>query len=192
MSPGNTGARNRRPVGVVRVLQAEALFEYSVKYLALQACSSEALKTKLRRKAASTADIDATIARLKDIGYLNDARFAENYAANRVENDGFGRMRVLSDLRAKRVPASLADKAVAHAFEEKSEDAMIAAFIERRLPSLARSGRIEDEKELARAYRRLRRAGFSSPGVMTALKRMAARPDLLDEPPPDEEESDGA
>jgi len=50
-----------------------------------QACSGEALKSKLRLKAANLADIDATIARLKEIGYLNDARFAESYAANRVE-----------------------------------------------------------------------------------------------------------
>jgi regulatory protein len=190
MGPKNAGP-NRTTRKPAAKLPAEALFEYAVKYLALQACSSEALRSKLRLKAAGPADIDATIARLKDIGYLNDERFAESYAANRVENDGFGRLRVLSDLRAKRVPSRLADKAVEQAFQEKSEAEMIDAFIERRLPSLAAKRQIEDEKELARAYRRLRRAGFSSGGILTALKRMAARPELIEEPPADEGDSEG-
>jgi regulatory protein len=190
MGPTKAGP-NRRARRPAAKLSAEALFEYAVKYLGFQACSSEALKSKLRLKAADFSDIDVTIARLKDIGYLNDARFAESYASSRVENDGFGRMRVLSDLRAKRVSAGLAEKAVANAFEEKDEPGMIDAFIERRMSRLATSGRIDDERELARAYRRLRRAGFSSGGVLTALKRLAAKPELLEEPPPDDSEPDG-
>ena len=62
----------------------------------------------------------------------------------------------------------------------------IDAFIERRLPSLVGAGQIEDERILARAYRRLRRAGFSSGGSLAALKRMAARPELIEEPPPED------
>jgi regulatory protein len=183
MGPGNRNKVRRPP----QKLAAEALFEYAVKYLAFQACSSEALRTKLRRRAATLTDIDATVARLKEIGYLSDERFAESYALNRAENDGFGRMRVLSDLRAKRVPGGLAEKAVAQVFEERSESAMIDAYIERRMAGLIAKGQIEDEKELARAYRRLRRAGFSSGGAMTALKRMAARPEAIEEPADDEE-----
>jgi regulatory protein len=171
-------------------LASEALFEYAVKYLGFQACSSDALRSRLRLKAAHPGDVDTTIARLKDIGYLNDARFAESYAANRVQNEGFGRMRVLSDLRAKRVPEKLADKAVEQAFEEKSEPDMIDSFIERRMHSVIAQGKVEDERELARAYRRLRRAGFSSGGILSALKRLAARPELIDEPPPDDNELD--
>ena len=171
-------------------LAGEALFEYAVKYLALRACSSEELRGKLRTRAANLPEIDAVIGRLKDIGYLNDARFAESYAANRVENEGFGRMRVLSDLRSRRVTPKLADKAVERAFEGKGESEMIDSFIERRMPSIWGKGQIEDEKVLAKAYRRLRRAGFSSGGILTALKRMAAHPEAIEEPPPDDEETE--
>jgi regulatory protein len=189
MGPNKAGPNRtaRRPAAK---LASEALFEYAIKYLSLQACSSEALRSRLRLKAANLADIDPTIARLKEIGYLNDARFAESYAANRVENEGFGRMRVLRDLRAKRVPEKLADKALEQAFREKSESDMIDSFIDRRMHSLVAKGQIEDERELAKAYRRLRRAGFSSGGILTALKRLAAKPELIDEPPPDDIELD--
>lgn len=138
-------------------------------------------------RAAHPPDVDATIARLEDIGYLNDRRFAENFAASRVANEGFGRMRVLNDLRARRVTAALAEEAVEQALEGKSEAELIHSYIERRMPSIAAGGRIEEERKLANAYRRLRRAGFASGPILTALKGLAARPELLEEPIEEEE-----
>jgi regulatory protein len=177
-------ATQRRP----RKLAPEELFEYAVKCLGARACSTGDLKSKLWRRAANPRDVDPVIDRLTDIGYLNDQRFAENYAAARVENEGFGRMRVLNDLRTRRVSGDLADQAVERALEGKSEAELIDAFIERRMPSIANGGPIDDEKKLAAAYRKLCRAGFTSGPVLSALKRIAARPENLDEPP-DEEDS---
>ena len=71
-------------------LAADALFDYAVRALADRACSSGELRFKLKRRAASLSDIDSAITRLKDLGYLDDKRFAEMYALTRVENDGFG------------------------------------------------------------------------------------------------------
>jgi regulatory protein len=171
-----------------RKLASEELFQYAVQCLGRRAFASEELKAKLRLRAATLADVDAAIARLKDIGYLDDRRFAESFAVNRAENDGFGKMRVLSDLRAKRVPSKIAETAVAQVFEDKSETDHIEAYIDRKMPSLRAKGKVEDDRELARAWRRLRRAGFSPGGALAALKRLAARPELIDEPPEDEEE----
>ncbi len=133
-------------------------------------------------RAASPVDPDAVIDRLKEIGYLDDRRFAENYATARVENEGFGRMRVLNDLRARRVSGEMADQAVEHAIGGKSEPELIDAFIERRMHSIATGGPIDDERKLASAYRKLRRAGFTSGPILSALKRIAARPEALEEP----------
>ena len=163
------------------------MFEYAVKCLGVRAYSTGDLKSKLRMRAANPPDVDATIDRLKDIGYLNDQRFAENFASARVENEGFGRMRVLSDLRARRVTGNMAEQSVEQALEGKSEAELIDSYIERRMPSIAAGGRIEDERKLASAYRRLRRAGFTSGPILTALKGLAARPELLEEPIEEEE-----
>jgi regulatory protein len=170
-----------------RKLAAEELFEYAVKCLGVRAYSTGDLKAKLRLRAVNLADAETTIDRLKDIGYLNDQRFAEGYASARVENEGFGRMRVLSDLRARRVSGTLAEQAVEQALGGKSEAELIDSYIERRMPSIAAGGRIEDERKLANAYRRLRRAGFTSGPILTALKGRAARPELLEEPAEEEE-----
>jgi regulatory protein len=141
-------------------------------------------------RAANPADADAAIDRLKDIGYLDDQRFAEGYAAARVENEGFGRMRVLNDLRARRVSGEMAEQAVEHAIGDKSEAELIDAFMERRMHSVFAGGKIDDEKKLAAAYRKLRRAGFTSGPILAALKRIAARPEELEEPL-EEEEAEG-
>jgi regulatory protein len=138
-------------------------------------------------RAAHLPDADAVIDRLKEIGYLDDRRFAEGYANARVENEGFGRMRVLNDLRARKVSGDMAERAVERALGDKTEAESIDAFIERRMPSVFAGGKIEDERKLAAAYRKLRRAGFTSGPVLSALKRIAARPETLDEPLEEEE-----
>jgi regulatory protein len=165
-----------------RKLASEELFEYAVKCLGVRASSIGDLKLKLRMRAANPSDVDGLIGRLQDIGYLNDQRFAENYASARVENEGFGRMRVLNDLRARQVSGNMAEKAVEQALAGKSEAELIDSYIERRMPSIAAGGRIEDERKLANAYRRLRRAGFTSGPILTALKNRAVSPELLEQP----------
>jgi regulatory protein len=171
-------------------LPEDALFDYAVRALACRACSSDELRFKLRQRAAKLSDIDPVVARLKDLGYLDDRRFAEMYTAMRVENNGFGKARVLNDLRGRRVTPKLAEKAVALAFQDKNEDEMVAAYIERRMPSVVAGGHTGDEKKLAAAYRKLRRAGFAPGTILTVLKRFAAHPELLDEPPPDDDPLD--
>jgi regulatory protein len=177
-------AAGKRP----RKLAREELFEYAVKCLGARAYSTGDLKSKLRMRAVDPADADAAIDRLKEIGYLDDKRFAQSYAAARVENEGFGRIRVLNDLRARRIAGEMAEHAVEQAIGDKSEAESIDAFIARRMASVASGGPIDDERKLAAAYRKLRRAGFTSGPILAALKRIAARPEALEEPLEEEPE----
>jgi len=171
-----------------RRLADEELFEYAVKCLGMRAFSTGNLQAKLRLKAARPAAVDGVIARLKDIGYLDDRQFAETFASARVQNGGFGRQRLLSDLRARRISGNLAAEAVDRALDGRSEAELIDAWIERRMPSLASAGRIDDDRKFAAAFRRLRRAGFTTGPILAALKKIAAHPERLEEPSPEEDE----
>jgi regulatory protein len=171
-------------------LDEDALFEYAVRALTARSSSTEELRFKLRQRAAKLTDVDSVIGRLKEVGYLDDKRFAEMFTAMRVENDGFGRARVLHDLRGRRVSGKIADGAIARAFQNKDELEMVAAYVERRMPAVVAGGHSGDDRKLGAAYRRLRRAGFGSGPILTVLKRYAARPELLDEPPGEEPEND--
>jgi regulatory protein len=176
--------RDKQPREKQRKLAAEELFEYAVKSLTIRSYSVADLTAKLRLRAARLSDIDLIVARLTDVGYLDDRRFAESYASNRVANDGFGRMRILTGLASHRVPREFAQSAVEKALEGTSEAEQIEAFIERRLGS----AEFTDEKKLASAFRKLRRAGFATGPVLTALKRRAKNAELVEEDYPLEDE----
>ena len=176
-----------------RRLSRDELWEYALKALGGRAHSSADLKRKLAHRAARAEDVDPVIARLKESGYLNDHAYAEAYAHARREDGVFGRGRVLQDLRQKRIPPATAESAVRKAFDGVDEDRLAGEFLRRKYRAGPREGLFATERDMAAAWRRLRRAGFSSGVALRALKRVAADPALLDafEPPEEPEEEPG-
>jgi regulatory protein len=166
-------------------LDAAALWEYALRVLGGRAHSAGELREKLRGKAEHAADIDPTIARLKEYGYLNDRKFAESFAAARLENDGLGKTRVLADLSRRRVAPAVAQQSVGKVYENVAEEALAEDFVRRKFRLAPRENLFQDDKQMASAYRRLVRAGFRSATVIAVLKKFARDPDLLDgfEPP---------
>lgn len=167
------------------LLDSNALWEYALRVLAGRAHSTGELREKLRRKAEHAADIDPLIARLKDYGYLNDRKFAESFAAARLENEGLGKTRVLADLSRRRVAPAVAQQSVGKVYQNVAEEALAEDFVRRKFRLASKEGLFQDDKQMASAYRRLVRAGFRSATAITILKKFARDPDLLDgfEPP---------
>jgi regulatory protein len=168
-------------------LSAEPLWEFAVRSLAARAQSTSEIRRKLTQKAENPADVDAAVARLRDCGYLNDRRFAESFAGARLENQGFGRTRVLRELRERKLSSAIAEGAVAQAYQGVDETGLLAAYIRRRIRTP-----ISGQKELASAYRKLIRAGFRSGDAIRALKSAAAEPAALDGFEPGEEAEEQA
>lgn len=161
-------------------LDQDQLWEYALKTLAGRAYSSGELRVKLRQRAERMADVDPLLGRLKDYGFLNDRKFAEHYAARRLENEGFGRSRVLADLRARRVAPAVAEGAVSAAFSETDEVDLIERFLERKYRRQRLQEALAEPKGLASAYRKLRAAGFSGGNSLRVLKRYARDAEALD------------
>jgi len=173
----------RRP----RRLDAEGLWECALRALARRAHSAGELREKLLGRAQRASDVPGILARLKQSGYLNDQRFAEGYSASRLENQGFGKSRVLRDLRRRRVAPAVAEKAVQEAYREVDEIELIEDFLRRKFRNLALGTHLAEPKNLASAYRRLRGAGFSAGNALRVLKRYAREPELLDSMEEEEE-----
>jgi regulatory protein len=171
-------------------LDESKLWEYAVRTLAGRAQSAGELRVKLQQKAEKQGDVDVVLARLKEYRYLDDRKFAESFAVARLENQHLGRNRVLRDLRQRRVAPAMAQRTVAKIYEQVDEAALIENYVRRRYRSASREGLFQDEKELASAYRKLLRAGFTSGNIVRVLKRFARDPSLLDqfEPPEETEE----
>jgi regulatory protein len=161
-------------------LDAEKLYEFACRALAGRAHSISEIREKLRRRAGKLGDVDQVMARLKEHGFLDDRRFAEHFASRRVEGGGLGKMRVLRDLRQRRVAPQVAEQAANRAFEGVDEVALIEQFLERKYRNKPLATLREDPKELASAYRRLRYAGFSSGNSIRVLKRYASEAEALE------------
>ncbi len=164
-----------------RKLAYQTLLDYALKLLTGRALSIGELREKLRRRAAEPGDVDTVLAKLKEAGYLSDERFAESFAAARLENQGFGKMRVLRDLRARRVAPGLAEQTVKQVFDGSDETALIEAFLARKYRGKDLGVLLKDERQLMSAFRKLRMAGFGAGNAIGVLKRYAAQAEQIEE-----------
>jgi regulatory protein len=163
-----------------KLLDPESLLNYALRLLGGRAYSMGELREKMRPRAEQAESIDTVIAKLKESGYVDDKKFAENYAAARLENEGFGKMRVLRDLRQRRVAPKLAEQVTERAFQSTDETELVEAFLKRKFRGKDLGPFLKEPKNLAAAYRRLRYAGFSSGGSIRVLKRYANRAEELE------------
>src|SRR6266436_9209141 len=136
------------------------LYQYAVGALGRRMRSVAELKRLLRRRVEEDTEIGQTlvelvIRRLKDQGYLSDAKYAEAYSGFRRDNEKFGRRRVVTDLKAKGVHGEVIDKAVDSVYDEVNEEKQARDYLRRK-----RLQKPKNRKEAARVFRQLMRGGF--------------------------------
>ena len=161
-----------------KLFQETELLNYAVRALGGRAHPTGELREKLRRRAERPEDVDAVLAKVKELGYLDDRRFAESYAAARLENQGLGKMRVLRDLRQRRIAPKLAEQVTEKTYQETNEGDLIEEFLKRKYRGKKLGQFLSEEKNLAAAYRRLRYAGFSAGASIRGLQRYAKQAEL--------------
>jgi regulatory protein len=149
----------------------DALYEYAVGALAQRMRSVAELKRLLRPRVEADTEygktlVELVIRRLKDQGYLNDARYAAAYSSFRRDNEKFGRRRVITDLKAKGVHGEVIDTAVDSVYDEVDEEKQAREYLRRK--RLRKPG---GQKEAARIFRQLVRAGFGSRTIFAILKK---------------------
>ncbi len=146
-----------------------SLYEYAIAALGRRMRTVAELKRLMRKRVEAQADgaalVEAVVAKLKAQRYLNDTSYAESYSRLRKENDRFGRMRVVQDLKIKGVHADIIDGAVQSAYQDVNEEELAREFLRRR-----RIAKPADRKQAARVFRTLVRAGFPSRVIFRILK----------------------
>jgi regulatory protein len=106
------------------------------------------------------------IRRLKDQGYLNDAKYAAAYSSFRRDNEKFGRRRVITDLKVKGIHGDVIDKAVDSVYDDVNEEKQARYYLRRK-----RLQKPKNQKEAARVFRQLMRGGFGSKTIFAILKK---------------------
>jgi len=159
-------AKKREPVGEA------GLFEYAVGALARRMRTERDLRQLMKLRAetgeAGARAIDAVIVRLKELNYLSDTRFAEDYTRVRKEHEKFGKRRVQQDLMQKGVKRELVASTLETAYEDVDEVVLARQYIARK--RIKQPSGENAQKETARTMNRLLRAGFSSKAVYKVLR----------------------
>ena len=155
-----------------------SLYEYAVRALGRRMRTVAELKRLLRQKVEQSelGDllVETVIAKLKEQRYLNDTSYAATYSSLRKENDRFGRRRVISDLKQRGVHDDIIEKTVSSAYADTNEEQLARAFVARK-----RLKKPTSEKEAARIFRTMMRAGFGTRTIIAILKKWDVEDDVL-------------
>jgi regulatory protein len=158
--------KKREPVGEA------GLFEYAVGALGRRMRTVRDLRRLMKTRAeegeVGERAMDAVIVRLKELNYLSDTRFAEDYTRVRKENEKFGRRRVQQDLMMKGVGKELVASTLETAYEDVDEVVLARQYIARK--RMKQPSGENAQKETVRTMNRLMRAGFSSNAIFKVLK----------------------
>ena len=161
-----------------KIADEAALYEYAVGALGRRMRSVAELKRLLRQRvdeaAGGEALVEAVVTRLKDQRYLNDAQYASAYSSYRRDNEKFGRLRVISDLKSRGVHGEVIEKAVTGAYSEVNDEQLARAFLRRK-----RLQKPAGQKEAARIFRTLARAGFTNKVIVAVLKKWDVDEEVL-------------
>ena len=134
------------------------MFQRAAKLLAAKQRSVEELRERLlTTRGATRANVDEVIARLREYGYLDDAKFAQSYASLRLRERPLGRRRLQQDLKLKQVDKETASTALDEVFEATPETELIERAIAKRLRLRGKPKTREDAKKL---FDHLIRQGF--------------------------------
>src|SRR5580700_8571466 len=120
-----------------------------------RAFSIHEMKQYLERRAEKKELIAPVIARLSELNYLNDARYALEYTRHHAKARRQGRFRIARELRGRGVPDVHIEAALAAVLADTDEADLVRARLRRRLSHIR--GAI-DQKKLASLYRTLLRA----------------------------------
>ncbi len=176
-------------------LNEPALYEYAIGALGRRMRTVAELRRlmlpRVEKGETGTAKIDAVLRRLGEQRYLDDRAYAVDYTRVRQEGAKLGRRRVQQDLQRKGVDGELVAATLDQAYGQVNEVELARQFAERK-----RMRKPENEKETARAVRRLLSGGFSLGTAYKLLREWNVRDEALaavervedeDAPPPGED-----
>lgn len=147
------------------------VFERAARLLAAKARSvAELRESLLQVRGATKATVELVIDRLREYGYLDDAKFAQSYAANRVQQRPIGRQRLQRDLWLKKIDKATADEALDQVFAAMPEAEMIDRAIEKRIRL---RGKPKNRAEAKKLFDHLLRRGFGFELVSEKVRAIA-------------------
>ncbi len=148
----------------MRLTESERAIDLAYKAVARRDLTVAELRIRLERKHVAPEAIDEAVAELQDTGFLDDARYARQFAEDKRELDQWGTERIAMDLRRRGVAPQLIDAAVSnHSRDSEIRTALL--LLGQRYPHAP-----EDDRERDRAWQMLVRRGYSPEIAYDAIR----------------------
>jgi regulatory protein len=144
--------------------ESERAIDLAYKAVARRELTVAELRTRLERKHVPPEAIDDAVAELEATGFLDDARYAQQFAEDKRELDKWGSERIARDLQRRGVPQGLIDAAVSTRSRD-SELQTAVLLLEQRHPAPP-----EDDRERDRAWQMLVRRGYTPEIAYDAIR----------------------
>ncbi len=121
---------------------------------------------KLKEKGFTKEVTKKTLLFLIDYGYINDLEFSKKFVKQQVSSKGYGRFKVVRDLREKGVSDEIIEKVTANIEEDEKETALKFAL------KKARKLDINEYKDRQKLYAYLQRRGYSFDIIKSVLEEL--------------------
>ena len=144
----------------------------ALRMLARRPYSVAEMRRALEKKYPDSSQVPKAIARLRELHYLDDKKFAEHYASSLARNRAYGRYRIRRELKAKLVDYRQIEPALQQAFGETSEQELLEQALAKKLRTLRLPLTRPRFHSLCQS---LLRRGFNSGDIIKAVR---ARPEL--------------
>ena len=148
----------------MRRTESERAIDLAYKAVARRDLTVAELRDRLVRKHVSPEAIDDAVAELEETGFLDDARYARQFAEDKRELDRWGSDRIATDLRRRGIAPQLIDAAVS-SYDRDSELRTALLLLRQRYSHAPR-----DDRERDRAWQMLVRRGYSPEIGYDAIK----------------------
>ena len=156
----------------LKLASEDELYAAAIRALSRRAHSIHQMRALLERRAEEKSVVRAVLERLKQQKYLDDARYAREFARAHAQLRRQGRYRIARELRARGVPDHHIEVALDDVFTETDEAALVRVRLRRRLARFGGSAKDLDQRKLASIYRSLLRAGFSTDTIRAELRAL--------------------
>ena len=150
----------------------ERALNLALKFLGYRARSEAEVRAKLTQSEFAPKIVELTLEKLRALKLLDDEAFARSFAQARIENRGYGPLRLERELRLKGVAKAVVGRILDETFAKHGGKERARALVDKRF----RGKDLKDAKTLRRAISFLQRRGYRD-SVIGEILRQPLRDD---------------
>ena len=143
----------------MKITDKTSALNWATARCAQRECCRYDLERKLRETPLSPADVEAVLDALEDEHFIDAGRYARAFAHDKLEYDGWGRLKISQALRQKKFSAREVETALAEVIEEAHYLEILQRVLASKIHTLSFDA--DDRREVLKATQKLVRFAAS-------------------------------